>query len=173
MSECSWGWSTRGTVTKTWSKWISFDSFKTNYLCYLIWYVNIIHIQFLVYIHKVSRHYWHYLGVQGVQPVVKDMVDYSSLPLSKMYLAVRQKQLFHYLFLFTLILELWCCGVYLLGLLRRQYSVHCHKQWESFCLGYEAQHMLHALGGRQLRDWYVALICKIVSSMGLWFIQIL
>lgn len=63
-------------------------------------------MQFLVYIHKVSRHYLRYLGVQGVQPVVKDMVDYSSLPLSKMYLAVRQKQLFHYLFLFTLILEL-------------------------------------------------------------------
>lgn len=41
-----------------------------------------------------------------MQPVVKDMVDYSSLPLSKMYLAVMQKQLFHYLFLFTLILEL-------------------------------------------------------------------
>lgn len=41
-----------------------------------------------------------------MQLVVKDMVDYSSLPLSKMYLAVRQKQLFHYLFLFTLLLEL-------------------------------------------------------------------
>lgn len=27
-----------------------------------------------------------------MQPVVKDMVDYSSLPLSKMYLAVMQKQ---------------------------------------------------------------------------------